>query len=665
MKLKRFTLGTKLVVCSALILLVSIAVISLLVFFSANSMLQEKIQTDLNTRATDVARAIENKLENLKLQVEGIADDQSVRMVKWIGWDDLKLTLNSGKEKYGFANIGIADLEGKLKLIDDKTIDISNYDFFNSVIKGSTSISDPIDSNGQIVFALAAPVYEDRQIVGAIVAIHDNDVLTNIIKEVKEGRTGHAYIINQNGTIVAHPDQQKVVDQENIIESSKTNKDLQELAELHQKMINGESGLEEYRYDGRVHYLVYSPVTGTKLSLALTVPKNELISIVYTLLNEIVVSAVLLLAVSIVLTLFFMRLAVVKPVKSMVTVAESIANGDLNVYPEYVEGAKDEVCRLQNAIAVMTDKLNYLISEINQASEQVSMGAKQLSDSSMALSQGATEQASTIEELTASIEEMSYQIKSNAESAEKANQIATQSRDNATQGKQDMMDMLQAIGDINESSRNISKVIKVIDDIAFQTNILALNAAVEAARAGQYGRGFAVVAEEVRNLAIRSANAAKETSEMIEGSLNKAQIGAKIAQKTADSFNKIIDGFSNVADLVENISTSSSELAAGISQINQGLMQFSQVVQINSATSEEGAASSQELAGQAELLKQLVNRFKLRKAGKPRGVNTAHLAEEPALDIEPDQGKFELEYQEVNDDKPESIDLGDNSLSDF
>jgi len=152
---------------------------------------------------------------------------------------------------------------------------------------------------------------------------------------------------------------------------------------------------------------------------------------------------------------------------------------------------------------------------------------------------------------------------------------------------------------------------------------------------------------------------------MIEGSLNKAQIGAKIAQKTADSFNKIIDGFSNVADLVENISTSSSELAAGISQINQGLMQFSQVVQINSATSEEGAASSQELAGQAELLKQLVNRFKLRKAGKPRGVNTAHLAEEPALDIEPDQGKFELEYQEVNDDKPESIDLGDNSLSDF
>jgi methyl-accepting chemotaxis protein len=194
-----------------------------------------------------------------------------------------------------------------------------------------------------------------------------------------------------------------------------------------------------------------------------------------------------------------------------------------------------------------------------------------------------------------------------------ANQLAEVARVNASNGNEQMKDMLKAMDEINDSSSSISKIIKVIDDIAFQTNILALNAAVEAARAGQHGKGFAVVAEEVRNLAARSAKAAKETTVMIEGSIKKVDGGTKIANKTADALVQIVDNITKVANLVGNIATASTEQATGISQVNQGVMQVSDVVQMNSATSEESAAASEELYSQAEMMKEQVSKFKLKK----------------------------------------------------
>ena len=290
---------------------------------------------------------------------------------------------------------------------------------------------------------------------------------------------------------------------------------------------------------------------------------------------------------------------------------EEISQGNLD--QEITSSYSGDFQAIKAALNGISSSLSTTMAEIDVAAGQVEIGARQISDGGQALAQGTTEQASSIQELTASIEEVAGETKQNALRANDANELAVRVRKNAEVGNGQMTKMIVAMGDIDESSQSISKIIKVIDDIAFQTNILALNAAVEAARAGQHGKGFAVVAEEVRTLAARSAEAAKETTGLIEGSIEKVGVGTKIADETAQSLKEILNEIEKVTSLVGNIARASNDQASEIAQITLGIEQVSRVVQTNSATAEESAAASQELSGQAEMLKQMVGAFKVKE----------------------------------------------------
>jgi len=288
---------------------------------------------------------------------------------------------------------------------------------------------------------------------------------------------------------------------------------------------------------------------------------------------------------------------------------EVVAGGDLTASVKLVSNADT----MGISLKTMIDNLNNMFEEINSATEQVSSASKQIADGATALAAGATQQASSIEELAASLSGVSTNTNENAVMAKEASDLSHTIKENAEKGSMQMDNMMMAVTEINEASGSISKVIKVIDDIAFQTNILALNAAVEAARAGQHGKGFAVVAEEVRNLAGKSAEAAKDTSGLIENSIEKANLGMTIATETSESLKGIVEGINRNAEIIDKIETSSKDQASEINQINIGIDQVAQVVQQNSATAEESAAASEEMSGQADLLKQLIRQFKLRR----------------------------------------------------
>jgi methyl-accepting chemotaxis protein len=303
--------------------------------------------------------------------------------------------------------------------------------------------------------------------------------------------------------------------------------------------------------------------------------------------------------------------------------ADSLQNEILTAFNRLAEG--DFTFKASGLIANPLAKANQGLSEtiqaVLQSSQKIASDTLQVSATSTSLADGATKQAAALEEISASMHLMNQQTASNTQNAEQVNQLSSAAKIAAEKGDQQMQAMVTAMAEINEAGQNISKIIKVIDEIAFQTNLLALNAAVEAARAGQHGKGFAVVAEEVRNLAARSAKAASETTALIQGSVEKTKNGAEIADQTAIALKEIYQGVVQVSDLVDEIAAASNEQAQGVSQANEGLNQLNAVNQASTASAEETAAVAEELSGQTRFLQQMLERFKVLEASfRPRAI---------------------------------------------
>jgi methyl-accepting chemotaxis protein len=567
-------------------------------------------------------------------------------------------------KRYNLIDIYIANNYGSAVSNSTGNINfISETDYFEASMNGQTYIGDPEISTAtnKNTCIISAPLWKDgiynSTVNGVVVVEVDGFVLSDIASSVKVGTEGYGFIIDKNGNIIAHPNHDKVLNHENPISNYEKNGINIELAGILKKMLNGETSFGTYTYEGSKKLLAYSPIEGTNgWGFFQSSHQDEYLK--DTFFNLIVTLGIVVLSIfaaSIVARLVSSKIT--NPIKACAERLELLSNGDLRTDVPKTK-SKDETGLLLNSMEVTVERLNTIINDItyhlgkiaegdftttvdaeyegdlveinvsikkiieflnditgqiDESAEQVASGSEQIAYGAQALSQGATDQAGSIEELAATINEITEQINQSAMNAEKAKKVSDESSIEVENGSKQINSMMIAMDEINETSIKIGKIIKTIEDIAFQTNILALNAAVEAARAGSAGKGFAVVADEVRNLASKSAEAAAETTQLIESSLKAVTNGVNIAGYTENSLKAIVEKTEMTAVLIDEIVETSKQQALAATQVKLGTEQISRVVQTNSATAEESAAASEELSSQAQVLKKLVDGIKLKR----------------------------------------------------
>jgi len=565
-------------------------------------------------------------------------------------------------KRTGYLAFAFVDKAGNSIVLNEKkeTTNVANRDYFKAALSGKGAVSDIIISSatGDLVLIYAVPVYKNNEIIGVLYGRCNGTALSDIVRNVTYKNTGYAYMINRSGVTVGHRDNALVLTQNNDIENMKTDPKYTELGELTQKIITGVTDTGSYHYNGVEKMAAFTPVPNSEWIIIITVETDDVLS-------EVVKSRLAAMSISIgvilctIVLIFIVSGRIAKPIKKVTHAAQEIANGKFDVtlsvrskdeigrlvdafnetlirltdYQGYIDELSDSLASIANGnlnvelkrdyigqfkklkdnIDSLLNQLSSTLQHIANAADQVNSGSEQVANGAQALSQGATEQAGSITELSSSINSVSEQIKHNAYNSQKAKQKSVKAGNEISDSTVLMKQMIEAMDDINTKSSEISKIIKIIDDIAFQTNILALNAAVEAARAGAAGKGFAVVADEVRNLASKSAQAAKNTTALIEETNKAVTKGSNIATKTAQSLDASAIAVNDVAKLIDEIAVASQNQAAAIEQVNVGIEQISVVVHSNAATAEESAASSEELSSQAYLLKNLVSRFNLRQ----------------------------------------------------
>ncbi len=619
----------------------------------------DTLEQSLGASALISATAAENEISKYAIIVQGIASQSEIDSGEQ-GGKSLGSFLGGMKAAYGMQDIAVYSPDGKRiagsKMADDALLTTAR--------NGAVYIGSPYlhPDTGVLCVDIAAPIWAngspDTRVEGVISCSLPQSDINGIAEKVNVSENSHTRIINAEGTTVASTSVQEAAALQNLLSESRADTAQNDLSTIVAAAVSGKSGFGTYRQNGEAQFVAFAPIEGTDgWSILINAPSGDFDA-----------GTRKTIAISIAMTVIFLcyglggALVLAKGIASPMMVSVDrlflMSDGDFSSPVPEIQSKSKELHRLRDCIKHMCDSTNEMISdikvvlgemsdgnfrveskiperyvgdyseiliaqdiiksklantlnEINSIAEQVSAGADQVSAGAQALAQGATEQASSVEELSITINEIAAQVRLSAEESEKANELAVQAGGIMHDSVGGMTQVSVAMGEISEASLNISRIIKVIDDIAFQTNILALNAAVEAARAGSAGKGFAVVADEVRNLSQKSSEAAKSTATLIESSINAVEKGGKLVTRASEGFAAVAEKTEEVVSRIETIYKQAQQQADAVGHVSVGIDQVSNVVQMNSATSEESAAASEELSGQAAVLKSLVGQFQL------------------------------------------------------
>ncbi|MEI7637882.1 MAG: methyl-accepting chemotaxis protein [Syntrophus sp. (in: bacteria)] len=559
--MKKRTLGFKLVAGGIIAVLIPVLVIGIFATIKASGALEIAAKERAVGGAGKLADLVQEVLAvELKVANEIAISSDAINAAADTNVDVMNRRLIDAMGKIGkdYEAILITDANGAVVADGNngeyKGISLAERDYFQKAKSGKANVGSVVKSkkSGNPIAAVCVPITKDGKFVGSVVLALKIDYLSNKVT-AKMGQTGYGFMVDQTGLVIAHPNK------ENILTLNIAT--LSGMEEISKSMLTKQTAVQDYAYKGIKKVAGFAPVELTGWSICITQDASEFLAAAHSIRNFIAIMGLIFLAVTIVGVVFF---------------AQSIS------------------VPIKNAVAQMSE-----------AASQVAAASSQVSSSSQSLAEGASEQASALEETSSSLEEMTSMTKQNAGNAAQADGLMKQANQIINKANEAMNNLTKSMTEITAASEETSKIIKTIDEIAFQTNLLALNAAVEAARAGEAGAGFAVVAEEVRNLAKRAADAAKNTSGLIEGTVRKIKDGSALVVKTNDAFVEVSASSSKVGELVGEISAASQEQSQGIEQINKAVAEMDKVTQSTAATAEESASASEEMNAQAEQMKQV------------------------------------------------------------